>query len=271
MLALAGCGRIGFDALGDDAQDAILPDDAGDPDGDGVFGDDNCPATANADQDNEDGDPFGDACDPCPISPNNADPDSDGVGGECDPKPNQGGDRIVFFSGFQRMPADLELAGTWALSNGQIHTTGALNSLAGATVRNAGTEPEVVSTRATIDALFGTSVARPVGIVHHFDAQAQEGTLCVFGIDPSNNQIYALADNAATAAIRTAPTNANIGDSSTFASRREENTYSCDAERLATPLSDANVVPASFHAGLFARSASASFDYLLIVKSTPTT
>src|SRR6185436_256394 len=49
-----------------------------DPDGDGwIGGHDNCPAVANTDQRNSDGDNLGDACDPTPFGPQ--DPDGDGI------------------------------------------------------------------------------------------------------------------------------------------------------------------------------------------------
>ncbi|MFO0748402.1 MAG: MopE-related protein [Myxococcota bacterium] len=73
---LDGYGRAGFTRTGC-AQAAVDCDDTNAPDGDhdnrcGVS--DNCPAVANADQANQDGDAFGDACDTC------TDADGDGFG-----------------------------------------------------------------------------------------------------------------------------------------------------------------------------------------------
>lgn len=86
----------------DNAEDAFPddPDESVDTDADGVGdGGDNCPAAANTDQLNLDGDALGDACDPdadgdgfenandnCPLvaTPSQADADGDGAGDACD-------------------------------------------------------------------------------------------------------------------------------------------------------------------------------------------
>jgi len=59
----------------------------GDLDGDGITDDlDNCPDSANEDQNDRDGDATGDVCDNCPETPNpeQEDRDGDGVGDTCD-------------------------------------------------------------------------------------------------------------------------------------------------------------------------------------------
>ncbi len=78
MLALAGCGRVGFESN----PDAGLRDGAVDPGGH-----------------DEDGDGVPDAVDPCPhLRGSTADRDGDGVGDLCDPNPDAPGDTIALFA-----------------------------------------------------------------------------------------------------------------------------------------------------------------------------
>ena len=83
----------------------------GDVDADGHSDNvDNCPAKANADQHDEDGDTIGDVCDPCPhIAGNAADGDGDGVGDACDPQPTVAKQSIKFFDPFTSSRSEWEL------------------------------------------------------------------------------------------------------------------------------------------------------------------
>ena len=264
LLVLSGCGRLGFDTQ----LDAVVPDD--DLDGDLVDDAvDNCPGMANADQANEDGDPFGDLCDPCPPIADPiafADQDADGVADACDPRPGLAGDKIAVFAGFASAPTGAEIDGTWAFTNGQAIVTSSLNEVSAVTWAISG-RAETARTFVTIDALFGTSVARPVGVVHEFAVATADGLMCVFGVNPSNLQVVAIADNRTTAALAASPTSAMVGSSRGFASRRTNTDYQCTDTLGASLAASSTLASTPNRAGLFARSVSARFDWAMVVTS----
>jgi len=268
LLGLAGCGRLDFGPLGADAADDVAT--AGDPDGDGIVGAlDNCPAIANADQANEDGDRFGDACDPCPPVAD-ADPlldqDGDGVSDDCDPFPAVAGDAIAVFEGFTRTPVGAEQIGTWTYAAGHVAVTSSLNEVSGLTWPITGGN-ETVSAHMTIDAMFGNLVARPVGVTHEFNAASADGLMCVFGVNPSNSPVVAIADNKTTTAIAATATTAMVGSMRTLASRRTASNYFCTDFSGASLMASSNLASVPNRVGLFARSVSAHFDWILIIKS----
>jgi len=269
LVWLAGCGRLGFDALGR-AGDGGDDSPSGDSDGDGIPNAvDNCPAVANADQADEDSDALGDACDPCPPFAGNTDTDGDGVPDQCDPNPAIAGDSIVVFDGFNAAPpTTVEVDGNWTFNDGRATVTSSLNALAAVTYVPLGGSKFTVYSVGTIDAMFGSGVARPVGVVQEFQLATSNGIMCVFGIDPSNSQVFALADNATTTALSNEPATASVGTTTTFRFKQVGTTYTCEGSNAAMPLSaSSNLAVTPNRIGVFTRSASAHFDWVMIVKT----
>jgi hypothetical protein len=97
----------------DAAVDAEPDSPPGDVDSDSFLDNvDNCPAAANADQHDEDGDAIGDVCDPCPhLTGTAADADGDGVGDACDPQPAVAKQHIKFFDPFTTSRAEWQHTG----------------------------------------------------------------------------------------------------------------------------------------------------------------
>jgi hypothetical protein len=113
------------------APDSVPPDSMPpDGDADGVRDSlDNCPAIANAGQEDEDADLRGDVCDNCPHISNFdqlTTVDGDLVGDACDPHPTVAGDTLLFFDGFNGSTLDagwsVEAGGaTWTVAGGKLH------------------------------------------------------------------------------------------------------------------------------------------------------
>jgi hypothetical protein len=106
--------------------DAPTADASDDIDDDGILNAaDNCPAMANTDQRDHDGDSHGDVCDNCPHIANEsqaATMDADLVGDACDP--DQGRlDTMSRFEGFYETPAGWTMPGGWGVANGKLTAT----------------------------------------------------------------------------------------------------------------------------------------------------
>ncbi|MBL0218169.1 MAG: hypothetical protein IPQ07_30340 [Myxococcales bacterium] len=170
------------------------------------------------------------------------------------------------FEGFSHVPTGAQEFGSWSYSAGTAKIASSLNSLGGLTWPISG-NLETVVTHVTIDALFGDMIARPVGVVHEFDGPAAEGLMCVFGVNPSNQPVVAIADNKTTTAITSTPTTATIGTAKTLRSRRTSTSYQCTDFEGAALTASSGLDVAPNRVGLFARSVSAHFDWVMIIKS----
>ena len=202
-LALVGCSFDGG-GVADDAVDAAVDGDAsGDLDEDGVADAvDNCPETANRNQEDEDSDAVGNVCDNCPHVANadqaNAGETAagaavDGAGDACDPAPDATGNDILYFEGFDDPDVQddwrAQGGGSWTVSGGamrQSSTTGfhTLYSV----VESFGSA--VLHTRITVDDLPTSSgpsdTNRGVATVVAFASGGGNGTgyLCLLYTNP---------------------------------------------------------------------------------------
>jgi hypothetical protein len=193
LAALAGCrfepvGVVPVDGAPpppDVSVDAPPPDANPDRDMDTILDEvDNCPNVANTEQDDCDGDDIGDACDikadgpdadgdmvsdvcdNCPTV-DNLDQldvrDADEVGDACDPQPDQDGDTIAYFSGFDGDSGG-QLPEGWSLASGTGLVDGRWRVEDGKLVHDAGDEPSIlylsgptVPTDVIVEARFSVS------------------------------------------------------------------------------------------------------------------
>lgn len=271
MLALAACGEVvkdqpGVDAPGSADASTDSPADA-DDDGDGVTNaTDNCPAIANRDQANEDGDLQGDLCDPCPPlgTPNmlDADTDNDGVGDLCDPNPTTAGDAILVFEGFNStdVPAGATMTGAWTFGAGRATSdasSGATRSLVWATALNANAK---VSAHMRIANVQTPPSGGGVGA----QDSAGNGQACQLALTAPPNVQTVLALMNGTTPTNPVATAVSNGTEATLSLELRGAGYSCRSSEL-TAASTTNSTQPRSAVGLRAFQMAVSYDWVLIV------
>ena len=241
----------------------------GDTDGDGVANAaDNCPQHANPGQVNEDGDARGDACDECPPFAGGADADGDGVGDACDPRPQAAGDRIVFFEGFAGgLPAGWFAKGAWTAAGGELRLAAQGVELATLVVPYPSSDHLTLSSIATITALNNTNTGS-LGIVDRFDTDATVGAHCGGGRTGAG-ALFGLIDAATGVFLVSTPHAFAVGTVYRLELRRSGNDYQC---RNTDPNGDMqimvdNAAPTGSFIGFRARTASATYPWLMAVES----
>ena len=271
VVALAACGRLGFDSptsLGD-----APPDGDGDRDGDGVpDGTDNCPTVANADQANEDGDRFGDACDPCPPVADAdpiADQDGDGVADACDPHPGVGGDHLALFEGFNgtSVPTRFTADGSWSVANGQLAVVSALSTSGSLLTAIPLATSETVSADVELDQLFGTGVVRVFGAVTQEDVVVGRGVTCSLVRDSGNSNELEIGDGNGGGPLAATTTGLlEMGTRTILVLRRDGTSYTCDGVGMmvASPSPFVSSMPKQ---GLRTTGISAHVRWLMIVSN----
>jgi hypothetical protein len=256
-------------ALAIDANPAIDSVDA-DPDGDhdGIANAlDNCPAIANADQANDDGDRFGDACDPCPpiADPDPiVDPDSDGVSGACDPFPATPGDAIRVFESFTApaLPAGWATIGSgWTFAGGSAVIDSGSDDLNYLTIAQPAATRQAVITQLTVDELVGGN-ERAIGPVQLFQASPTRSIACELLRDGNGPKLA--IDDTGGPTLDTTDATFDPDLTVTLTNRRDGTSYQCeDGEVIATG-SSAFATPQP-GIGLRTRSVSGRFAWVLVV------
>jgi hypothetical protein len=246
-----------------------------DRDGDQIPDDqDNCPDKASPDRGDEDGDMVGDICDPCPIDVTNTDLDGDGVAGSCDPRPTSGGDAIVVFEGFHRMPS-LDI---WQLIGKVDHSGDALVlttearkrasiSLEKPLVTNGTVTASVIVDATVGDGFSATSVSLP------HDPGNDTGLFCeLFAPDATSasNRVLLLFDGPADQEIAASAFAWSTGTTYRLALTRSGSNYACEATAASGMQTTGGMtvsLPVNRKVGIDVDGANAHVAWVLIVSS----
>jgi hypothetical protein len=225
----------------------------------------------------EDMDGILDADDLCPISGNNADADGDGVGDACEPIAS-GDDSIILFEGFHgtSAPAGAVVLGNWTFSGGKAHVTSAANVASAVlfTIDAPITDRETILGHVTVDGLFSTpSNVTGAGVVTRDDSTGDQGVQCGIGRDVNTGTDHLLLVKVGSGAdtyMMSNPSLATQGTSATLPITRNptNDIHACNQNGTSTvAFAPSMPVPNGPLAGIRTRSMSASFDWVMIIRT----
>ncbi len=247
------------------------PSEDGGTDGAGEDGDSG-PLVADEDMDG-----ILDVDDICPISGNNADTDGDGVGDVCEPIAS-GNDSIVLFEGFHgtSAPVGATVLGDWTFSGGKARVTSGANVASAVlfTIDAPITDRETILARVTVDGLFSTPTnPTGAGVVTRDDETGGEGVQCGLGRDVNTGTDHLLLVKVGAGADSYMNSNPSLATQGTSAivqiTRNPTNdVHACNQNGTSTvALTPSMPVPDGPLGGIRSRSMSASFDWVMIIRT----
>ena len=254
-------------------------DGTGDLDSDGIPNDkDHCQHLAGGAYD-EDGDGIGDDCDACPIAkpPATAETDGDGVDAPCDPDPKTPGDKIVLFQGFNAPLPDTWKAApdpNWQVVGGEaIMTPGATNAIEQLTVPVTPSAHMAIFASYRIDQVAAGATNADVAVTATDHLPMGDTTIICGGSRIGTNDLLRVQINTTGTGTNTENNTPamNLFDPASRYGLLEQ-IDGGKANCVVTSAKDNNAVSSdttgeSMNAvGLYARSATARFAYVLVVE-----